>query len=151
MITVNEREYLLRNIKETLEEYDYTYETDAVDSIIDKWATNKGYLIEAFKTYPNYVEGKFMIVFDTNYDREISPSALNNFRNWLLDVIPNYVEGLPDVIQQQKMRDGGCYLPNQLYDFIWMLHTLCVRTISEETADEINTLVPEVHAHAVLP
>ena len=71
------------SLKELLDEYDYEYTTDALDSIIDEWAKQKAPLIEAFKNHPNYVDGKFMIVFDTNYDREINTDVLYNFKESL--------------------------------------------------------------------
>ena len=148
-ITANEHLYLLRNMKELLEEYDYTYTTDALDSIIDEWARQKAPLIEAFKKHPNYVEGKFMIVFSTNYDRKIDTNALYNFKDWLLgSVVPYLTEDLPDTIKQQTERDGAHYLPRELFNFFYYnLAAINTRTIEEETAEFINSMVPEVHAH----
>lgn len=147
-ITANEHLYLLRNIKELLEEYDYEYTTDALDSIIDEWAKQKAPLIEAFKKHPNYVDGKFMIVFDTNYDREINTDVLYNFKDWVLGIASEMRDGLPEIIKQQIKTENLYYLPNSLFNFFWNLNTLTTRTINEETATHINSMVPEVHAHS---
>ena len=53
VITEMERKYLLDKMMDLLDEYDYRYETSALDTIIDTWAENKGILINAFKKHPN--------------------------------------------------------------------------------------------------
>lgn len=147
IITTNEHDYILRNMKELLPEYDYTYSTDALDSIIYEWATRNEHLIEAFKRHPRYVEGKFMIAFSTSYDREINPDVLWHFRDWVMAVASTLKDGLPEVIQQQIREDGTVYLPSRLWCFIDSLPNHNTKTISVETANLINELVPEVHAH----
>ena len=83
VITEMERKYLLDKMMDLLDEYDYRYETSALDTIIDTWAENKGVLIDAFKKHPNYIEGKFMIAFDSDFDREINIKASVNFSLYL--------------------------------------------------------------------
>ena len=147
-ITTNEREYLLRNIKELLTEYYYDYSTDALNLIIDEWATQKAPLIEAFKRHPNYMEGKFMIAFSTSYDREINLNAIYQFQSWIIRVAQQCRDGLPEVIKQQIREDRTRYLPNRLWDFFDSgLYKLVTKTISADTANLLNELVPEVHAH----
>ena len=84
-VTPEERNYLKSKMIDLLEEYDYTWEDDALDTILDTWIKNKGPLIELFKKHPNYVEGKFMIAFNVDYDREIDVEASRSFRHWLLN------------------------------------------------------------------
>ena len=83
MITVEERLYLHNKMIDLLDEYDYSYTDDAISDIIDKWANQKALFIEAFKKHPNYIDGQFMIAFDTDYEREIDKVAINNFANWM--------------------------------------------------------------------
>ena len=47
IITDEERETLLKNMEGLLAEYDYEYTEDALNKIIDTWATNKANLITA--------------------------------------------------------------------------------------------------------
>ena len=61
IITENEHNIILNNMKSLLEEYDYEYTTAALNTIIDKWANQKQELIAAFKRHPNYHESEFCI------------------------------------------------------------------------------------------
>ena len=147
-ITTNEREYLLRNIKELLTEYYYDYTDDALNLIIDEWSEQKAPLIEAFKRHPNYMEGKFMIAFRTSYDREIDCNAIYGFKNWIMAVAPSLREGLPEGMKQQIVEDRTVYLPRNLYLFLdGKLAYLTEKVIDVDTAELINSIVPEVHAH----
>lgn len=58
IITDEERNMLLDNMKFLLDQYDYQYTDEALNKIIDTWATNKADLITAFKRHPNYLEGQ---------------------------------------------------------------------------------------------
>ena len=147
-ITANENLYLLRNMKELLAEYDYNYSTDALESIIDEWATQKAPLIEAFKKHPNYVDGKFMIVFSMNYDREINRNVIYDFKNWIMHIGPSLIAGLPETIKQQIAKDHTIWLPKDLYWFFEDKFTaIQSKTIDADIAEYINSMVPEVHAH----
>ena len=75
IITMEERNYLLESMGGLLVEYDYKYTEDALSEIIDEWSHQKAGLIDAFKKHPNYMEGKFMIAFDADYERSINPMA----------------------------------------------------------------------------
>lgn len=148
IITNEEREYLKSKMIDLLEEYDYTWEDDALDTILDTWITNKGPLIELFKKHPNYVEGKFMIAFDTNYDREIDISVVFDFKRWLMKYVHLVVPHLPSEMDEQRIADCCGYLPDKLYNFIACLEHIAARTISEETADFLKEHASAVHAHA---
>lgn len=89
-LTVNERTYLLNSMKNLLDEYDYEYSTDALNSILDEWVFNKSTLIEAFKKHPNYVDGKFLIAFDYNYERGFDNSVFRRFERYI-DMVIAYV------------------------------------------------------------
>ena len=99
---MQEREYLLKKMKSKLDDYDYYWTTPALLSIIDTWAANNESLIKAFKKHPNYLEGKFMIAFDVDYDREINKEESYNFSRWLhYNVMAMMVENLPEEIKEK--------------------------------------------------
>ena len=148
IITDEERKYLLDNMKELLSEYDYKYTFDALESIIDTWATNKADLITAFKKHPNYIEGKFMIAFGKDCTREIDVIAVREFSNWLkFYPIRDLVSDIPEEIEIQRIRGKNTYLPGRLWDFLTSLSLIPYRTINENTAENINEILPNIHAH----
>ena len=121
MLTTNEREYLLNSMENLLMDYDYDYEINSLTAIIDEWARQKAGLIEAFKKHPNYIEGKFMIAFDADYERSIDRIASRNFSSWLqLHVMYQYKDRLPEEIQARKYESE--YLPLDIFDFFDYLH-----------------------------
>lgn len=147
IITMEEREYLLEGMKGLLEEYDYKYTEDALNQIIDKWSGQKGDLLEAFKKHPNYIEGKFMIAFDTDYDRGINRRASQDFGDWLRwTAIPERKGLFPKEIQDKT--NPGDLVPWDLWDFFVCLGSYAERCVSENTANLLNNICPAVHAHA---
>ena len=85
IINDEERKALLSDMKGLLDEYDYKYTDEALNKIIDTWATNKAELITAFKKHPNYLQGKFMIVFSHNFSRNVDRDVVRRFKQWLLN------------------------------------------------------------------
>ena len=148
MLTTTERTELLYSMEDLLDEYDYDYDRSSLREIIDEWAEQKATLIEAFKRHPNYIEGKFMIAFDSNYDREIDTNQCAEFSRWLQFIMPHYLEGLPTEINDQRMQDGAAYLPYGIYYFICDLHRYSYRTLPEDLANQLNEMVPAIHAHS---
>ena len=146
-ITMNERNAIMRNMENLLTEYDYEYTQDALNDIIDEWASQKESLIEAFKKHPNYIEGKFMIAFVRDYDRVIDRNVSEVFKTWLKNhVIPNMVDTLPKDVNEKRLAERCRYLPNDLYLFFGDLEDIAERTLSEETAQKINELLPTIRA-----
>lgn len=150
IITTEERKALIYNMSKLLDEYEYAYELDALSFIVDTWAEQKQELISAFKKHSNYVEGEFMIAFDSNYERTLDKNAVKSFRNWLLHIVTYHSDGydgsLPTYIKER--RTNSEILPQDLYDFIVMLDThITERTISEDLVKMLGDIVPEVHAH----
>ena len=148
-ITTMEREYLMENMEELLEKYDYKYTTDALSEIIDEWSSQKAGLIDAFKKHPNYMEGKFMIAFDADYERKIEIQPSYNFKDWIrYTAIP---EAYHNGYYPQEIKDrtnGGDYIPWEIYDFFVYLHNYAERCISESTANHLNEICPVLRAHA---
>ena len=148
-ITMEERSYLLDNMKNLLEEYDYKYESDSLEKIIDEWSSQKAGLIDAFKKHPNYIEGKFMIAFDADYERKIETRPSYDFKDWLrYTAIP---EAHRNGYFPQEVKDGtdyGDYLPWRIYDFFVYLPNYAERCISEGTANHLNEICPMLRARA---
>lgn len=150
IINETERHGLLCAMEDLLDEYDYTYNEDALDTIISEWACQKGALIEAFKKHPNYIEGKFMIAFDSDFDRKINPDKIKNFVYWLRDEsVEKMMSSLPTEIDEQR-RDECCRcLPEKLYEFmVFILPNIQSKNIDEEIAYQINEILPIIRASA---
>ena len=133
IITTEERNYLLKEMENILDKYDHAWNRFALEKIVDTWAKNKATLIEAFKKHPNYMEGKFMIAFDVDYDREIDKNASSVFSSWLcnrLDDNRNAVWNLelPTEIEEQRIRESKVYLPDELFCLVRGLDEYATRT-----------------------
>lgn len=150
MLTANEKNYLMQSMKGLLDEYDYEYTTYALEGIIDEWATAKANLIQAFKKHPNYLEGQFMIAFDTDYERTINTQGSIVFSQYLLRECSfnSFTEHLPEEINDQRIADQCCHLPHAIWIFLDSLKYIAARTIDEYTANKINDMMPNIRAHA---
>ena len=147
IITDSEREYILGGMRELLTEYGYAYTDNALKKIVTTWARQKETLIEAFKNHPNYLDGKFMIAFDQNYERPLDESGARAFWHWLEDKAITVLTDIPADVDEQRREDSCRYLPHDLWNFLENMHAIATRTVSEATADEINRLLPNIRAH----
>ena len=149
IITNEERNYLINSMRDLLDEYDYEYSTIALNEIIDVWATSKAGLIQEFKNHTNYLEGQFMIAFDTDYERVVNKEGSRNFSYYITNLCSRreFIDMLPKEVDDKRIDDDCTYLPYQLYQFLENLSVIATRTISEETATEINEMLPNIHAH----
>lgn len=150
IITKEERETLLDQMENLLDEYDYEYTDRALNEIIDTWANNKKDLITAFKKHPNYLEGKFMIVFSHDFERGIDLNALEIFKSWVIngDVV-NYVKEnnfMPESMKKETSLNGQKY-PTEIFNFLFEIPKYTFQYIDSEFADKLNRICPEVHAH----
>ena len=141
MITAEERSYLQDKMIDLLEEYDYSYTEDAISEIIENWSDNKATLIEAFKRHPNYIDGKFMIVFDTNYEREIDKQSTRDFRDWLYVHMP---EAFQNCKHEEIKNDTRFILDIRM--FIDSISILCHRALDNLDTDYINGNLPQMKA-----
>lgn len=146
IINEMERDYLVSEMENLLEEYDYEYSRTALETIISKWADAKAPIITAFKKHPKYVEGKFMIAYDVDFERKIDKEESRIFSRWLRENALPRMELLPKEIADRTAH--GNYIPQGIFDFIYYLHNYAERCISENTANYLNTYIPEIHAHA---
>ena len=148
IITEEERETLLNNMKGLLDEYDYRYTDEALNKIINTWAEDKADLIAAFKKHPNYLEGKFMIVFSHNFERNVDMRAIHEFVNWIKagGTLSRVREFMPKDIKDIVDNDH-VLLPWEYFDFLYNLSEITSQYINNDIANKINKICPAVHAH----
>ena len=143
MLTPSEKQYLLNSMSSLLNEYDYDYDIYVLEDIIDEWASQKGWLIEAFKKHPNYLEGKFMITFDADYERKVDKRASVVFSDWIrYDAIPAINGQYPEAVKAKG--DYCCGVPYDIYTFLRYLEDYATRCISESTAKDLNYMFTEL-------
>lgn len=163
MITNKEKEMLLEQMENILDKYNYHWDENALCRIVDTWAKNKAELIEKFKSHPNYLEGKFMITFDVDYDREINKEQSRVFRRWMSSVYDTVKENFPaefiDKVAQKNAEirknvgvpDDEYWYPYKytgvLDGFINNLEDYASRTIDENIARAIDVEIPNAHIH----
>ena len=148
IITEEERYALLNDMEQLLSEYDYKFTGYALNKIIDTWATNKADLIKAFKRHPNYLEGKFMIVFSHDFNRKIDMRALCDFFNWVMYTAAEPVrEFMPTEMKDYVISHDRRY-PDNVWHVFYHLSKTADQYMSEETAEMFNGINPEFHARA---
>lgn len=148
IITDEERNVLLENMKGLLDEYDYQYTEEALNKIINTWATNKADLITAFKKHPNYLEGKFMIVFSHNFDRNVDVREIVNFKDWLINlgITMAVREFMPEDMRNHVI-DYGRKLPSEIFRFVFDLPTNTAQYIDDEIVAKLDEICPSIHAN----
>lgn len=148
-LTNEEKDYLLNSMSDLLDEYDYEYSFSALDDIIEEWATKKATLIEAFKKHPNYLEGKFMIAFNHDYERVVDPQASKRFSSYIVGISASagFIDNVPTEVIEQRNAEYCPILPDKLFNFIDCLGDYAERTISAETTALLNEICPAIHPH----
>ena len=131
IITPEERKDLKTQMINLLEEYNYKWSHSALNIIIDTWEHNKAPFINAFKKHPNYVEGKFMIVFNAEYERAINRDPSEDFGRYILLNIHRGNVEIPKEIEEQTIAQRCQWLPRELYTFFYNLRVYAERTITE--------------------
>ena len=144
MLSTSEKNYLQISMEDLLYKYDYDYSSSAVEDIIDEWARQKAGFIEAFKKHPNYVEGKFMIAFDADYERGIDKKASNRFGNWILT---EAARELHNTYPEAVSGNWHYGLNMQVYDFFNYLNTYAERCISGSSARYLSEVFKELKFH----
>lgn len=77
-----ERERLVEEVCEWFEKNNKPYKKEAIETMIDEWVINNGWIIRLFMNHPNY-NGKYQIVFSEDYYRKIDLKGIREFRSWL--------------------------------------------------------------------
>lgn len=148
IINDEERKVLLEDMKGLLSEYDYQYTEKALNKIIDTWAINKADLITAFKKHPNYLQGKFMIVFSHNFDRNVDKATINGFKRWLLNSETCFAvrEFMTEEIRNEVI-DYGRKLPNDIFCFLTEINNMTGQYIDDYIVERLDNISPNLHAH----
>ena len=148
IINDEERKVLLEDMKGLLSEYDYQYTEEALNKIIDTWATNKADLITAIKKHPNYLQGKFMIVFSHNFDRTVDKTAINGFKKWLLNSETCFaVREFMTEEMRNEVIDYGRKLPNDIFCFLTEMTNMTGQYIDDYIVERLDNISPDIHAH----
>jgi hypothetical protein len=149
IITESERAYLLESMKNLLSQYDYRYKDDALNKIITEWSEQKEGLITALKNHPQYIDGKFMVAFESNYERPVDTRVSNEFGHWLMARCSEreYLDKLPEELNAQRIDEGCRFLPSKLFSLFYKgMPDYAERTVSAEHAAAINEIVPNIKA-----
>lgn len=148
IINDEERRALLSDMKGLLDEYDYKYTDEALNKIIDTWATNKAELITAFKKHPSYLQGKFMIVFSHNFSRNVDRDVVRSFKQWLLnsDTCIAVREFMPEAMRDEVI-DYGRKLPQDIFHFLSNIEGMTEQYIDEYIVGRFDYICPDIHAH----
>lgn len=148
IINDEERKVLLEDMKGLLSEYDYQYTEKALNKIIDTWAINKADLITAFKKHPNYLPGKFMIVFSHNFDRNVDKTAINGFKKWLLNSETCFaVREFMTEEMRNEVIDYGRKLPNDIFCFLTEINNMTGQYIDDYIVERLDNISTDLHAH----
>lgn len=152
IITREEREAIYDDMTNLLDKYGYNWTADAIYEIIDTWAEQKADLIRLFKKHPNYVEGKFLIAFNQDWNREINTEGAWRFARWIDMNLPVIYENLPCRLKQ-KVDDWQCthyyytriYIPRET-NFLYSSTEVYARQLMDEDSIEwFNDIDPELH------
>lgn len=109
IISMKEKENIMANIQQLLEEYDYEYTDAAINKIVNRWAEQKADLINLLSKHQNYVEGEFLIAFNKDWNREIDPYGAEQFATWIRYNAQAIRELMPEHLKQQRESDFANY------------------------------------------
>lgn len=146
IITDMERRTIINNMMNLLDEYDYDYSYDALDDIVSEWERNKAPIIEAFKKHPNYLEGKFMIAFDYDYERATDEAVIRCFCDWLVDRIGYVRDFMPKAMRDIADKEYHV-IPQAIFNALLKLHKYTNQFVTKETKDYLNSVFPEANVH----
>ena len=116
-INETEKASLIKEMTFLLQEYEYNPTNYGCTRIINAWVSSKGWLINLFKKHPNY-NGKYQIVFDTDYNRKIDKDMIYKFQLWIRELTPvpsmameinNEKEATIDVVKRLLTIDSGSF------------------------------------------
>ena len=82
-ITTEIKNAIVREIEDELNDRSYEYNTSHLNKIVDEWFQRKNSLIDLFSKHPLWNPEKFMIQFDTDFERRICTDEIHNFVYWI--------------------------------------------------------------------
>lgn len=80
--SVKEIEALKADEVRLLDEFGYGHTDVGLDAWNRTWMQNKGWLVYWMSKHPNYVPGKFMIAYQSDYTREFDKNGVDTFVDW---------------------------------------------------------------------
>lgn len=131
------RSALINEILDLHHEYGYKSTVYGVEKVVDAWWENKGRaMTQLFGNHPNYVPGKFQIVFDSDYNREIDMSIVSEFIHWVFDRLIDNEESYPE-----EVATCDCGFGRQLgagYDYMFKKKSEGKVYLKIESCNKIN-------------
>lgn len=80
-LTVEQRNSLITVMKQLLDQYEYGWNSRALEAIIDEWNAAKGWMIQLFEKHP-YYNNNFQIEIPANLHRPIDKEGIDTFKEW---------------------------------------------------------------------
>lgn len=117
-----------------LEQYGYHPTELGINKEIDEWYNNKYSLIKLFEKHPNY-NGKYQIVFDTDFKREINDNIIAKFREYLKNTFEKVHQAKISCFTYDELND----ITNKLYYIIDVMSSLSC----------YDGLYPEINGHEI--
>ena len=136
-----------------LNEHEVAYERSAVEKIKNVWERNKADLLEKFRKHPNWDEENLAIVFkESEYERALNTSAIDNFNEWVDRIIRNELSKVSKreefskaQREKDKLADAVYYLDNSCFNGMnLMINGEPARTVLKEKYDEAYTKYAEI-------
>ena len=149
IITDYERKHLLNFMRDLLEAYEYDYDDDVLETIIDEWVESKKDFITAFKKHPCYVDGQFMIAFSKDYERAVDIDVLTGFSKYIKsEVAVDCEDNLPNEIKVAYNVNYYPYMPASVYHIFDALNsTFAHQKVTDDMKMMIDNALPSVRVH----
>ena len=149
IITDYERKRLLNFMRDLLEAYEYDYDDDVLETIIDEWVESKKDFITAFKKHPCYVDGQFMIAFSKDYERSVDIDVLTGFSKYIKTrVAQDCEDNLPNDVKTAYNANYYPYMPAGLYHIFDELDsTFAHQKVTDDMKMMIDNALPSVRVH----
>lgn len=100
IFTEEQKEKLVKEMSELLEEYGYRYEYSALNEIIDKWFEAKESIIRILSKHPNWNPNKFQVQFNHTFNRVLDEKARRKFFSWI-----EHMDLLGEILQPYKINN----------------------------------------------
>lgn len=111
VLTPEQKQQLVDEMRDLLDEYDYNYSDSAIDKIIDEWFKAKEPIIRILSKHPNWNPDKFQVQFNHTFNRILDKKGRLSFFAWIRngDLLTTLLE--TQVIDGKTLTE----LENELY------------------------------------
>ena len=83
VLTQEQKEELVGEMRDLLDEYDYSYSDSAIDKIIDNWFEAKEPIIRILSKHSNWNADKFQVQFNHTFNRVLDNKTRKKFFVWI--------------------------------------------------------------------